>query len=251
MIDLTRNKRLLTVGLAIILLGIAGGTMRLLGKSDRKVVSPPVHETEPVVHAQAPPPLPDSVSLAVPFTPQAPFAVWDNFHEQSCEEAAILMTMHYVNGEGAGLLNPTSVDSELHRVVDWERAQGLPQDLTAQQAVEVFNGYYQYSAVSLSTGVSAEAIKTQLAAGSLVILPEAGRELHNPDYTPPGPWYHFILIKGYDAKGNFITNDAGIKQGDGWVFPQGVLIAADHDWAGRDPLIDQGRRVMIIVKNRT
>jgi hypothetical protein len=241
------NKKILVAGLLLILIGIAGGTMKLLGKSGNKiVVAPPTRATTQT--AATSDSLPASVLLSVPFTPQAPFAVWDNFHEEACEEAAMLMAMHYVHGEGAGLLNPTAVDAELHAEVDWETQAGMPQDLTAAQAVQVFKGYYGYSGVSLSTGVSVESIKAQLAKGFLVILPEAGRELHNPDYTAPGPWYHFILIKGYDAKGNFITNDAGIRQGNGWVFPQSVLISANHDWAGQDPLIDQGRRVMIIVQ---
>ena len=39
--------------------------------------------------------LPSKVSIEVPFTSQAPFANWDEYHEEACEEASIIMVKYF------------------------------------------------------------------------------------------------------------------------------------------------------------
>ena len=39
--------------------------------------------------------LPASLLLEVPFTSQAPFGNWDEPYQEACEEAVMLMLMHY------------------------------------------------------------------------------------------------------------------------------------------------------------
>ncbi|HSD12712.1 MAG TPA: hypothetical protein VLC10_04085, partial [Patescibacteria group bacterium] len=46
----------------------------------------------------AAPARPASYNLKVIFVPQAPFKVWDALHEDTCEEASMLMLKAYVDG---------------------------------------------------------------------------------------------------------------------------------------------------------
>jgi hypothetical protein len=42
---------------------------------------------------------PPSLLINVPFSPQAPFAVWNPLHEEACEEMALIMVHHYGTSE--------------------------------------------------------------------------------------------------------------------------------------------------------
>ena len=35
--------------------------------------------------------LPEEINIAVPFTSQAPYAIWDPLHDDACEEASLIM----------------------------------------------------------------------------------------------------------------------------------------------------------------
>jgi len=60
-------------------------------------------------------------------------------------------------------------------------------------------------------------IKKILSEGYIIIAPTYGQKLNNPHFTPPGPVYHMLVIKGYDSE-NFITNDPGIWQGKNFIY---------------------------------
>jgi hypothetical protein len=49
----------------------------------------------PVVATSTPSALPKSVNLAVPFLSQAPKMIWDRIHEDTCEEASIVMVEEF------------------------------------------------------------------------------------------------------------------------------------------------------------
>ena len=97
-------------------------------------------------------------------------------------------------------------------------------------------------------------IKTAIAAGHPVIIPSAGRELGNPNFTGEGPIYHNLVIRGYTADGKFITNDPGTRKGEQYVYEQSVIMNAIHDWvpAGDRTIaangsVATGRRVVLEV----
>src|ERR1043166_5721644 len=48
--------------------------------------------------------LPASLLLPVPFTPQAPYANWDQLHNEACEEASSLMAGAYFAGNRNDLI---------------------------------------------------------------------------------------------------------------------------------------------------
>ena len=87
----------------------------------------------------------------------------------------------------------------------------------------------------------------------MIIIPAAGRLLGNPYFQTPGPIYHMLVIRGYNAT-EFITNDPGTKRGDGFKYKYQTLINAIHDWDHQraeggmtDEEMAQGNKVMIVV----
>ena len=169
--------------------------------------------------------IPSKLELQVAFAPQAPFANWDELHEEACEEASIITAGRYFSSQP---LNEKIMDEEIHKLDAWEKTQGYKIDLTAAETAQVLKDYYQLNA-KVVEDVSADRIKYELSRGNLIIVPLAGRELKNPYFRTPGPIYHMLVIRGYDND-EFITNEVGTKRGDGFRYKYDQLINAVHDW---------------------
>lgn len=192
-------------------------------------------------------PLPATVDMAVPFAIQAPNNKWDAYHEETCEEAAVLMAVYWQRGETMAVIPSADIERQLHEITDWEtQTWGYWQDTTAAETTQILTDKYHLQA-SISDAVSETTIKRALADGHLVLLPTAGQLLGSPYYTPPGPPYHFLVIRGYTKQGTFITNDAGTRQGRGYEFPVDTVLNAIHDWTGNRDTITSGQKRMIIV----
>ncbi|MBU4421807.1 C39 family peptidase [Candidatus Parcubacteria bacterium] len=188
--------------------------------------------------------LPESFNLAIPFTSQAPFAVWDEIHKETCEEASVLMAVRFVLGEDIKSAN--DAEGAILKIVDWEKINfGFWKDTDALKTAEILQNYFGLKNVEVKYDPSIEDIKIAIASGNPVIVPAAGRELYNPYYTPPGPYYHMLVVKGY-TKDGVITNDPGTKRGADFIYKNDIFYNALHDWNDGDVL--SGRKVMIVVK---
>lgn len=208
----------------------------------------PVTPTTPIVTNNE---IPKFLDYPVAFASQAPLSIWDELHEEACEEAAMIMTVKYFKKEP---LSPHIMEQGILSIVKWEGENGYKVDVTADEAVSILKNYFDVSAKT-TTEVSVENIKKQLLAGQLVIVPAAGRQLGNPNFTGAGPIYHMLVIRGYDENnGQFITNDPGTRKGEGYRYKYQTLIAAVHDWNDTlaeggmtDQEMEQGRKVIILV----
>ena len=80
---------------------------------------------------------------------------------------------------------------------------------------------------------------SKIAISNPIIIPAAGRDLHNPFFSGAGPFYHMLVVIGYSDNG-FITNDPGTKQGEQYWYSSDVLLNALHDWIGVKELIATG-----------
>jgi len=196
------------------------------------------------------------INLDIPFISQAPYAIWDELHDRACEEAAIIMVDYYLNKKE---LTKEIAEQEVLSMVDWQiKNWGGHFDLSAEQIVELFRGYFGYGNIELvyphhqkfGVGVydfKIDDIKNELADGNPIIVPAAGRLLKNPYFTPPGPEYHALVIKGYDdEKSEFIVNDPGTKHGADFRYSYEILQNAVHDFNNGDIL--NGDKSMIVVK---
>lgn len=252
---------LLGLAAALALAGVMSG--RLMGKNQSATLQVPTVQPSDAQgphgpfaprsdqHTQTSPPpipkpttLPEAVQLSVPFAEQAPHRVWDHDHEELCEEAASLMVGRYFSGQSVGTAD--DVDTALFALKDWEiqHLAGTWENTTAAQTAMMIRDVYGLT-VTLATDPSVNDLKRALADGNLVITPTAGRKLGNPNFTPPGPLYHMLVVTGYTREGQFVTNDPGIWQGKGWAYSTDVLMNALGDWNGGDP--EHGAKIVLLV----
>ena len=200
--------------------------------------------------------IPGFVNLDVSFLSQAPYAIWDELHNHACEEAAMIMIYYYLTEQE---LNIETAEQEILSMVDWQiKNWGGHFDLSAKKIVELFENYYGSTLLTTSGYENLEIIyphtkdlvvgvKKELRKGNPIIVPAAGRLLGNPNFTPPGPLYHILVIKGYDdEKSEFITNDPGTRRGADFRYNYQVLENAIHDLNNGDIL--NGRKAMIVIK---
>jgi hypothetical protein len=188
--------------------------------------------------------LPAEFNLAVPFTPQAPFAVWDELHDEACEETAVMMVDAFFTNRS---FTPQSADDEINAIVNWElQTFGYWLDTTAEETAQILREKYGYQNVKVVYDIDINDIKWEVASGHPVILPAAGQLLGNIYFQQPGPLYHMLVVRGWTKDGQIITNDPGTKRGEGYLYDPDVLINAVHDWNGGD--VENGRKAMIVVE---
>lgn len=175
--------------------------------------------------------LPESFSLDIPFICQAPLGDWSPPFDHACEEGAILMVHYYLQGRS---VNSTEAAQEIREMTDFEKkTYGFYKDSSAEQTAQLIRDYYGYQ-VKVYYDISLKDIKEELVQGNPVIVPTAGRLLDNPHFTPPGPIYHMLVIKGYTPT-EFITNDPGTIQGADYPYSYEVLEESIHDWVSSSP----------------
>lgn len=186
--------------------------------------------------------LPEAINLAVPFTSQAPYGIWDAFTEETCEEASFAMALAYYAGEPEGTLDPAQMDADFHAMVSMEESFGFGVSISSAQFVE-FAQAYNGSSVRVVENPTADDLRAFLAAGNPVIVPAYGRKLGNPFFTGEGPLYHMLVLRGYTST-TFITNDPGTRHGENYQYSVEILMNAIGDWDGDSP--DGGIRVMVL-----
>ena len=182
------------------------------------------------------------INWNVPFFPQAPDGNWDLPWQEACEEASAILAYHFASGT---TLTREQFKKELNALFEWEdRNFGSYKDTTIDQTAQMIGGFWGFDRLRIIEDPTVEQIKAELAIGNPVIAPFAGRELKNPYYSNEGPYYHNLVIKGYDSK-SFITNDVGTRRGKNYRYPFDRLMSAMHDWNAAD--IRLGAKKVIVL----
>jgi VanZ family protein len=190
-------------------------------------------------------PIPERVLIKVPFTPQAPMGVWDQFHEEACEEASIIMVKYFLDGK---TLNKDIAESEIQKMIKFEITKyGDYVDSDARQMVTTAREFYGLNNLKVVYDFKKEDLKKYLAQGKPIIIPAAGQLLGNPNFKYPGPPYHALVMVGYDGN-TIITNDPGTRKGEGYRYNIDTLYNAIHDFPGSRDKITEGRKAMIVVE---
>jgi len=202
----------------------------------------------PLVNLEKIPPIvettPTKALFDVPFTSQAPYTVWDELHNEACEEASLVMANAYLKDKQ---LDPATAEKEIQDMVAWQiKNWGEHKDLTLAETNELAQAILGYKNFWVVKNIKVEDIRTELNNGHIIILPMAGRLLGNPYFKNPGPYYHMLVVIGYDGN-NFITNDPGTKRGEHSVYSADVLFNALHDWPGEDQDITTGAKNMLVI----
>ncbi len=190
-----------------------------------------------------------NVLLDAPFISQAPFGNWSDPRKQDgCEEAAAIMAMAWVNNEK---LTPQIADEKIDEISAYEeKMYGNFYDTNAQDTAErIFKGFFAYSNIEVKHNITKENIKQELFKGNLIIVPTNGRLLNNPNYTPPGPATHNLVVIGYDISADeFITNDPGTRNGKSYRYNEDILESALLDYpTGNHEKIEEIKTAMIII----
>ena len=149
--------------------------------------------------------------------------------------------------KGQEIVSADDADAEILKLIDFQNQfLSFYEDTTAEETIRVANEYYGFKNSRVKYDFTIDDVKRELAAGNPVIVPAAGQVLPNPYFTPPGPLYHMLVIRGYTADGKFITNDPGTRRGEGFIYTFDVLLNAAHDWNDGDVI--NGRKVMIVLE---
>ena len=186
--------------------------------------------------------IPEEINLDVPFTVQAPYANWDEQHNESCEEVAALIVHYYWQEKK---LTKEIAEEELQELVDFQNENyGDYKDTDAEETAQLIKDIWGYEKVEVKYNITLDDIKKEVAQGRPVILPAAGRELKNPYFRQPGPLYHMVVVRGWTID-KIITNDPGTRRGEEFTYDPDVLFNAIHDWNDGD--VYNGQKAMITI----
>lgn len=187
----------------------------------------------------------DEIRISVPFISQAPLGVWDQRHQEACEEASLIMLKVYLNNEK---IDKNLAESEIQKIIDFQIAKyGDYEDTNAQETVNLAKDFYGINNLEVIYDFTKDDLIKYLSKGNPIIIPAAGRELGNPNFTPPGPLYHNLVLTGFTKDGLIITNDPGTRKGENYSYKIEVLYGAIHDFTGVKGDIKEGRKAMIVI----
>ncbi len=191
--------------------------------------------------------IPTSHELEFPFAAQAPFADWtDPRQQEGCEEMSVIMVHHYLNGT---TLNNQTAFEELMAISDWEEEHGYLLDVSVTEMEFIVEEYYEGYEAEVIEGADINRMKKEISSGNPIIIPAAGRLLHNPNFSGEGPFYHMLVVTGYTPT-HFITNDPGTRRGEDYEYSYDVLMKAIHDWTGVKEETHLGEQRMLVIRKK-
>jgi hypothetical protein len=225
---------------------------------------PPVTAVQPILltpdvqpnRPPSPAPPPARIFLRVPFSTQAPLNNWAQ-HQESCEEANLMMLAAYWNHSSATVINPQSADSQIATLVRWQvQHWGSEDDLNDQRMGELARQLYGYGYEIVPN--SPQVIREQLAAGRPLMAEVRTHGLGNPRYPGYHSHYeqagwsvaHFVLIIGYDQTGVWL-NDPGISWGRGYHISYAQLTHAIDDLNQHFPALNNGQVLLLAAPEQT
>lgn len=188
---------------------------------------------------------PTKILISVPFTTQAPFGKWDEFHEEACEEASLVMLKYFLDGKK---LDKDIAEKEIQDLIKYQmKKYGDYRDSDMEQLVSIAKDYYGIKNLKVVYTFKPEDIKDYLAKGKPIIVPTAGRLLKNPNFKNLGPLYHNLVLIGYEGD-TIITNDPGTRRGQNYEYKLKTLYDAIHDFPGNPKNIEKGQKAMIVIE---
>lgn len=251
----SNNSRKQTVVLVMITIILFFGAVMLINKNLYKTeekaqtgdqalsLADTTVESKKEVELEPEKPIPATLALTVPFTPQAPTANWDELHNEACEEASAIMAYAYYNDISS--LPASYVETKISELTKWQTDHySYYLSINNAETVKMLKEAFGLNAELVD--MSENAIKRALAENKLVIMPANGRLLGNPYFTPPGPIYHMLVITGFNTKG-FVTNDPGTRRGKDYFYTYKTLYESNGNWSHNDHAVDLSEKQIIIV----
>lgn len=191
--------------------------------------------------------LPNRHLINTTFVPQAPEKNWDQPWQDACEEAAML-TVHYYYQNAT----PNFV-ADLNTIFNKETELGFGHDVNQAQMSQTALNLWGYESAIINNP-SVEDIKKYISQDVPVIVTGNGKTLYkeNKRFKNGGPWYHALVILGYDDNSQkFIVHDVGTQFGAYFKYSYDLLIDSIHDFPAslHKEDIDSGvKQVLILIK---
>ena len=167
-------------------------------------------------------------NLDMPFISQAPEKNWDANHEDYCEEASLLMAQAFKTHT---VLSVAEQETRLLEMHDWEmKTFGHFESTPVAEVLRIAKEFLKFKKASIVDSPTYEYIRSEVAAGHVVLVAADGRALLNPHFKNGGPAFHMVVVRGFTDEGDFITNDPGTQFGENFVYKKFILMSAMHDW---------------------
>ncbi len=194
--------------------------------------------------------LPNKHLIKTAFVAQAPEKQWDQPWQDACEEAALITVDYYYRQ-----ISPSIVDQKnaILSMITFEDQQGWTHDVNLNQMAIIGSQYLSYQ-TKIITNPSIKDIKTYLAQDIPVIIPANGKTLYreNRHFKNGGPWYHNLVILGYnDELNQFTVHDVGTQFGPYFHYTYNTILDSIHDFpsTGHKEDINSGpKKILLLLK---
>ena len=187
---------------------------------------------------------PEALLLAVPFTDQAPTGKWDR--NEDCEETSIAMAHAYFEGNREDKLTVALAQEYISKLRNWEANNiGYNADTGAYATSSMAEGTFGITVRQIKD-YTEDDLKKELSKNHVILLPVNARLLDNLTYQESGPFYHMIVVRGYDTSG-FIINDPGTTHGNGVFYSFETLKRAAADWNNSAKIMDSTIKIALIL----
>lgn len=192
--------------------------------------------------------LPDYHLIRTVFVPQAPQKDWNEPWQDACEEASMLILRYYQTQQSPPI---EQIVSDLNQQFSYENDHNWPNSINLSQMASLLNQMYDIDA-TIELNPTLGSIKQHLADDRLIIVPANGKTLfkENHHFKDGGPWYHNIVILGYDdKKQKFITHDVGTQFGPYYSYSYKIIMESMHDLppSGKIDEIDAGNKSILVM----
>jgi hypothetical protein len=195
--------------------------------------------------------LPNKHLIKTVFVPQSPEKNWDEPWQDACEEASLLTVDYYY--KNITFVDPQTIKNDLLKILDFETQQSFTHDVNIDQMALVAQKYLSYSTKILKNPTVKE-IKSYISQNVPIVVPANGKILYqeNKHFKEGGPYYHNLVILGYDDNTQkFTVHDVGTQFGAYFKYSYPLLMESIHDFppSNQKEDIDQGdKKVLILLK---
>ena len=194
--------------------------------------------------------LPNKHLIKTAFVPQAPEKNWDQPWQDACEEASLLTLKYFYLNKTPDV--PTLV-KDYQQLFSFESNNDLNHDINIEQMSSISSQHLGLNP-KIIDNPSLEDIKTELSSNQPVIITANGKTLYkeNKNFRAGGPWYHSLVILGYDDNlQKFTVHDVGTQHGAYFKYSYKLLLDSIHDFpaSGKKEEIDSGaKKVLVLLK---
>ena len=194
--------------------------------------------------------LPNKHLIKTTFVPQAPEKIWDQPWQDSCEEAALLTVYYYYQNKNP---DTNTIVSDFQKIFDFENKEAWSHDVNISQMATISAKLWSYQPIVIDNP-SLDDLKKYLSLNIPIIVPANGKTLfkENTHFKSGGPWYHNLVILGYDdTKSQFTVHDVGTQFGANFHYSYSLLIDSIHDFPTslkKEDINSGTPRVLVLLK---